>query len=98
MVDAICAAGPFTNATHLYEFSDGRRFVLPLVRRTGPGGAIGQLWSLPRSWGPGGLVGPRLDPDVVRDVVDDLASLRAVRVVVRPDPLREEWQKREALA
>ncbi len=92
-VDAVCAAGPFTDATRLYEFSDGRRFVLPLVRRTGPGGAIGQLWSLPRSWGPGGLVGPHLDPDIVRSVVDDLASLRAVRVVVRPDPLREEWQK-----
>ena len=91
-VDAICAAGPFRDATRLYEFGDGRRFVLPLVRRTGPGGVVGQLWSLPRSWGLGGLVGPHLDPDVVHRVVDDLASLRAVRVVVRPDPGRGEWQ------
>jgi len=91
-VDAVCAAGPFRDATRLYEFGDGRRFVLPLVRRKGPGGAVGQLWSLPRSWGLGGLVGPHLDPDIVRGVVDDLASLRAVRVVVRPDPAREEWQ------
>ena len=92
-VDAICAAGRFTDATRLYEFGDGRRFVLPLVRRTGPAGAIGQLWSLPRSWGPGGLVGPHLDPDLVGQVVDDLASLPAVRVVVRPDPAREQWHK-----
>ncbi|HYH32104.1 MAG TPA: GNAT family N-acetyltransferase [Pseudonocardia sp.] len=91
-VDAVCAGGPFTDATRLYEFADGRRFVLPLVRRTGLGGVAGQLWSLPRSWGAGGLAGPHLDADVVRAVVDDLASLPAVRVVVRPDPLRAEWQ------
>lgn len=91
-VDAVCAGGPFTDATRLYELPDGRRFVLPLVRRTGLGGVAGQLWSLPRSWGLGGLVGPHLDADVVRAVVDDLASRPAVRVVVRPDPLRDEWK------
>ena len=85
-VDAVCAAGRFTDATRLYEFGDGRRLRAPARAPDGSGGAIGQLWSLPRSWGPGGLVGPHLDPDVVHTVVDDLASLRAVRVVVRPDP------------
>jgi hypothetical protein len=87
---------PFTDATRLYEFADGRRFVLPLVRRSGPRGAGGWLWSLPRSWGSGGLVGPHLDADVVDTVLDDLESLRAARVVVRPDPLHGQWWKAAA--
>jgi Acetyltransferase (GNAT) domain len=91
-VDAVCAGGPFADATRLYEFPDGRRFVLPLVRQTGLGGVVGQLWSLPRSWGLGGLVGRHLDTGVIRAVVDDLAALPAVRVVVRPDPLRDGWE------
>jgi hypothetical protein len=64
-VDAVCAVAPFTDATRLYEFADGRQFVLPLVRRSGPSGVGGWLWSLPRSWGSGGLIGPDLDVDVV---------------------------------
>ena len=92
-VDAVCAVGPFTDATRLYEFADGRQFVLPLVRRSGPSGVGGWLWSLPRSWGSGGLIGPDLDVDVVGAVLDDLTSLRAARVVIRPDPLRDEWTK-----
>ena len=57
---------------------------------------------VPRSWGSGGLIGPGLDVDVVGAVLDDLKSLRAARVVIRPDPLRDEWKKatvhREVLA
>jgi Acetyltransferase (GNAT) domain len=92
-VEAVCAVGPFTDATRLYEFADGRRFVLPLVRRSGPRGVGGWLWSLPRSWGAGGLLGPHLDAEVVDTVLDDLQSLRAARIVVRPDPLHgQEWK------
>jgi Acetyltransferase (GNAT) domain len=68
------------------------RFVLPLVRRSGPRSVGGWLWSLPRSWGSGGLIGAHLDAEVVGAVFDDLASLHAARVVVRPDPLRQPWQ------
>jgi hypothetical protein len=92
-VDAVCAFGPFTDATRLYELPDGRRFVLPLVRRSGLGGMGGWLWSLPRGCGWGGLVGPHLDVEVVRAVTDDLETLGAARLVVRPDPLRREWWK-----
>jgi Acetyltransferase (GNAT) domain len=53
----------------------------------------GWLWSLPRGCGWGGLVGPHLDAEVVRAVTDDLETLGAARVVVRPDPLRPEWRK-----
>jgi hypothetical protein len=96
-IDAVCAAGTFTDATRLYEFTDGRRFVLPLVRRSGPQGIGGWLSSLPQSSGWGGLIGPDLDSEVVRTVVDDLESLRAARVLVRVDPLRAQPWKAAAL-
>src|SRR6476469_3830137 len=76
-VDAVCAFGPFIDATRLYELPDGRRFVLPLVRRSGLGGIGGWLWSLPRGCGWGGLIGPHLDAEVVRLVTDDLETLGA---------------------
>ena len=53
-VDALCRVGPYVDASRLYAFSDGRRFVLPLVRRTGVTGVGGSLMSYPPSWGMGG--------------------------------------------
>ena len=86
-VDAICAAGQFSDASRLYSFPDGRRFVLPLVRRNGAQGVGGWYMSPPPAWGIGGLIGDGLDSNVVHEVVDDLRSLRAVRVSIRPDPM-----------
>lgn len=44
-VNAICAGGGYGDATRLYEFDDGRRFVLPLVFRRGrqPGRQVAVL-------------------------------------------------------
>lgn len=86
-LDAVCSAGRYVDATRYYEIG-GRRFVLPLVRRSGPAGAAGWYESYPYGWGFGGLVGEGLDAEVVRTVVDDLRTLRAVRVVLRPEPMR----------
>lgn len=89
-IDAMVATGPYEDASRLYEFSDGRRFVLPLVRRRGPSAPGGWYASYPTGWGIGGLVGAGVDAAVVAEVVDDLRSLEAVRVSVRPDPLQAE--------
>lgn len=86
-IDALCAFGPWEDATRLYELADGRRFLLPMVRRTGALGRTGWYASPPPAWGIGGLVGEGLDAEVVRAVVDDLRTLRAVRISIRPDPL-----------
>jgi hypothetical protein len=86
-VDAMMATGRFSDASRLYEFRDGRRFVLPLVRRRGLRGPGGWFGSFPPAWGIGGLVGKDLDAAVVRAVLDDLHSLRAAQIVLRPDPL-----------
>lgn len=87
-VDAICQAGPYTNATRLYTLSDGRRFVVPLVRRTGPAGIGGWLLSPPPAWGMGGVVGPDLDTAALRLILTDLQGAGAQRLWFRPDPTR----------
>ena len=87
-VDALCRVGPYADASRLYSFADGRRFVLPLVRRTGVAGLGRWLMSYPPSWGMGGLVGGGADGDVIRAVLTDLKSTRSQRVSIRPDPRR----------
>ena len=87
-IDAMVARGAYEDASRLYEFSDGRRFVLPLVRRRGPSAPGGWYGSYPTGWGIGGLAGAGVAAGVVAAVVDDLRSLDAVRVTVRPDPLQ----------
>jgi Acetyltransferase (GNAT) domain len=85
-LDAMVATGWYGDASRLYEFRDGRRFVLPLVRRRGLPGP-GWFGSFPQAWGIGGLLGKDLDGTAVRAVLDDLRSLHAAQVTVRPDPL-----------
>jgi hypothetical protein len=86
--DALCAHGPYADASRLYTFPDGRRFVLPLVRRTGLPGLGGVLLSYPSAWGMGGLVGSGVDTAVTRAVLDDLRATGSLRVGIRPDPTR----------
>jgi hypothetical protein len=89
-VDAICQAGPFTDATRLYTASDGRRFVVPLVRRTGPAGVGGWLLSPPPAWGMGGVIGPDLDAITLRRIITDLRETGAQRLWIRPNPLQAD--------
>lgn len=92
--DAIVALGQYTDASRLYEFEDGRRFVLPLLRKRGLPPQMAWYESFPHACGIGGLVGDDLDDAVVRAVMDDLHSLGALRVSLRPDPIRGEmWQR-----
>jgi hypothetical protein len=84
---AITAGGDFEDVSRLYTLADGRRFVLPLLRRRGLVGAGGWMQSPPQAWGMGGPVGPGLDAQVTEMIVRDLATLGAVRVSVRPDPV-----------
>lgn len=85
--DAIVATGPYRDVSRLYELTDGRRFVLPLVQRTGPGRLAGLSASFPEGWGFGGIVGSGQDADVVRLVLTDLAGRRDVHTRLRPNPL-----------
>lgn len=90
--EAICDGSPFADASRLYEFADGRRFVLPLVERHRRPRLARQLWSFPEARGIGGPVGTGLDRVVVDHLVDDLRRLGAARVSIRIDPLdQSSW-------
>ena len=91
--DAVCAVEGCSDASRLYEFADGRRFVLPLVRRGGLRGLGGQLWSFPQGWGIGGPAGAGLDAGAVEAIAADLRGLRVARVALRVDPLEASlWE------
>jgi hypothetical protein len=90
-IRAIVESSGARDASRAYHFADGTTLVLPMVR-TGLAGS-GSLWSPPPAWGVGGLVGPTADADMVRQVVDDLRSIRAPRIMVRIDVRHHEhWQ------
>lgn len=83
-LDAIESAFPLRDASRLYRLNDGRRFVVPMVRR----------WSDPAprfgfgtGRGIGGIVGADLDADVVSAILADLGDSRAVYTHIRPNPL-----------
>ncbi|GAA4573894.1 hypothetical protein GCM10023176_39800 [Micromonospora coerulea] len=84
----VCAVEGYEDVSRLYETVDGRRLVLPLVRRPGLGPILATDFGLPVGWGPGGLVcdGGELRPEDVRMVVADLAQRRVLSTLVRPDP------------
>lgn len=95
-LDAVREAGGFGDASRLYRFSDGRRFVLPMVSRAGRYGPRAGYLS---GWGVAGLVGADLEPQVVSIVAADLQRSPAVLTHIRPNPLQgAAWQKACAAA
>ena len=81
-LDCVCEVGSYVDASRLYELADGRRLVLPLVRR-----GLTQA-SMPDSWGFGGpVVEGGLRPGDLAPVLADLAGSRVLRTRVRPNPL-----------
>ena len=85
-LDAVCAHGPWEDASRLYEGSDGAPLVLPLVRRRALPRTLTSEFSMPSTWGAGGLVSATpLRAEDVAAVVADLRDSRALRTTVRPD-------------
>ncbi|MEW2328764.1 GNAT family N-acetyltransferase [Micromonospora chersina] len=84
----VCLVEGYEDVSRLYETADGRRLVLPLVRRPGLGPILATDFGLPVGWGPGGLVcdGGELHPEDVRMVVTDLGRRHVLSTLVRPDP------------
>jgi hypothetical protein len=89
--DCLCSVTGARDVSRLYEFGDGRRLVLPLVRpsRRRPA-ALATEKSFPDAWGFGGLVGPEPRVEEVRAVLGDLRASGAASVRVRPNPLQHE--------
>jgi CelD/BcsL family acetyltransferase involved in cellulose biosynthesis len=86
--DLLCRTRGWTDASRLYEFPGGRRFVLPLLAR----GAGGRRWSeesMPGGFGYGGTLGSCGEPSVAeaRTILADLARRPVLRASVAPSPL-----------
>lgn len=92
----VCTVGGWQDASRLYQTSDGRRLVLPMVRRSWLGGLVSIAASLPTGWGPGGLVGEGgiVRPEDVRMVFSDLTRHQPLQVSLRPDPVTTQvWEE-----
>ena len=92
-IDVLCRSG-YEDASRLYRTADGRRLLLPLVRRRGGvPRPFAPLASVPASWGMGGLLADATPTAAdVALVVADLRRLPAVQVTVRPNPLHAaQW-------
>ena len=97
-VDIVCARGRYRDASRLYEMPDGRRAVLPMVRRAGPVGSVTGMESMPDGWGYGGLIAPDgVTVDLAGAVMRDLTETTAVRAILRPNPLHASVWARAAL-
>jgi hypothetical protein len=87
-VRALCDQAGYEDATRLYELSNGRQLVLPMVRRRGSNGRMAVQASHPYGWGTGGILaegGAR--PGEVAAVFSELARQPALLTVIRPNPL-----------
>ena len=86
--DAACAAGPFEDASRLYETVDGRLLVLPMLRRRPSVGGLSVEASNPPGWGVGGLLAPGgpTTSEVVT-VFSELAGRRVLTQRLWPNPL-----------
>jgi hypothetical protein len=86
--DALATRG-YTDASRLYELTDGRRLVLPLAARRRAGVTVSEE-SWPYGWGYGGAVveGGDLTAADARIVLDDLRRRPAVLRAAVPMPLR----------
>jgi hypothetical protein len=89
-LDAMASVSGYRDASRLYSFEDGRRFVLPLARRGS--GSIAPQSGYPNGWGIGGIVGAGLDHSAVSSIMADLDSHGSLYTHIRPNPLQaDHW-------
>jgi hypothetical protein len=92
-IATLCRDGRYEDASRLYELADGRRTVLPMVRRRRLPRSCAIEASLPPACGIGGLVAPggarRSD---IAAIFPELASRQGLRTSLTPSPLQgEAW-------
>src|SRR5215207_9366693 len=86
-LDCVCAAGPYKDASRLYETGDGRLLVLPMAQRRGLPGPLKIEASLPARWGFSGIVAPdSLRASDIPIVIDDLTRRHVLRTSIKPGP------------
>lgn len=96
-IDALTNYAHWSDASRYYETTDGRAFVLPLVRR-GPRTVAGLYASLPSGWGMGGFASSdAMRSSDVTAVLADVRELNPLGVRILPNPLRgEAWSRSDS--
>jgi hypothetical protein len=89
---AVCEFTGYRDVTSMYRLSNGREFVVPMVRRRTQG--LNLDFSMPRGWGYGGIVGPDLGADDIAAIVNHLDRGPLSSIAFRPNPLLvDEWDE-----
>jgi len=91
--DAMCAWSRCEDASRLYVGPDGRRLVLPMLRRWLPGRAVAVEASQPPRCGVGGVLAPGgASPAEIAAILAGLPDGRVLRCSFSPNPiLASEW-------
>ena len=86
-LDCVCTLAGAEDSSRYYEWPDGRRIILPLVRRRyGPG--LTRQSSLSDGWGIGGPIGSAaITRDDIELLLTDLKRLDSLQTSIRPNPL-----------
>ena len=94
-LDCICAMGNHRDASRLYQTEDGRRLLIPMVRRTRLPTPLATQASLPAGWGFGGLLADGLpQAGDISAILDDLAHQSVLSTSLKPGPLATAaWQE-----
>jgi Acetyltransferase (GNAT) domain len=77
-IDCICSCGGFSDATLLFRGEDGRRLILPRLRKTGSPTLLGLYESPPQGWGLGvdasGVLseGAPASPEQIRALIQEI--------------------------
>jgi Acetyltransferase (GNAT) domain len=87
-IDSLCESGAYHDVSRLYEVSEGRYLLVPMVRRAALPKPLRIEASLPYGWGFGGIVAPQgVTGSEVSAVLGRLLEDGALRVSLRPNPL-----------
>jgi hypothetical protein len=87
-LDSICEYVNCRDASILYETSDGRQLIMPMVRHDRLAGGLRTQWSMPHSWGTGGIIGTGgVQAEDISAVVSYLAAQPVMQTCIWPNPL-----------
>ncbi len=86
--DMVCAGGQYIDASRYYETTDGRRWVLPLLRSKSIAPGLARQASLPKNWGPAGALSSRdLCAEDIRTIFSDIQQQPVLQTLLQPNPL-----------
>ncbi|GGM71695.1 hypothetical protein GCM10012275_47730 [Longimycelium tulufanense] len=91
-LDAVCDGGRYTDVSQLYEWPDGHRILVPLVRKRGVPPRLAVHGSWPVGWDIGGVLcaGGRISKEQAEAVVARLAGQSLRPTYFRPHPIHDD--------